>query len=98
MPSMFARQRDSSAAAVSKTIRQLIDKGLISVSLNADDGRQRDYVLSAKGRKVMRRLRDSREAAIERVWLKLPVSRVRAFSEFAADLNEGLAGLLRESE
>ena len=42
MPSMFARQRDSTPAAVSKTLRQLIDKGLIEVKLNKSDGRQRD--------------------------------------------------------
>ena len=96
MPSMFARQRESSAAAVSKTIRQLIDKGLVSVSLNPNDGRQRNYVLSAKGRDVMRRLRKSREAAIEQVWLKLPIGRVRAFSAFAAELNDKLAALVHE--
>lgn len=96
MPSMFARQRESSAAAVSKTIRQLTDKGLISVSLNAQDARQRDYVLSAKGKKVMQQLRNRREHAIEQVWSKLPVARVKAFGEFAADLNERLAALVRD--
>lgn len=97
MPSMFARRRESSAAAVSKTIRQLIDKGLVKVSLNADDGRQRDYELSAKGRRVMERLRTSREEAIEQVWLALPQNRVRTFCEFTTELNEKLAMLANKS-
>jgi DNA-binding MarR family transcriptional regulator len=42
MPSMFAKTRDSSAAAVSKTLRQLLDKDLVSVTLSKSDGRQRD--------------------------------------------------------
>ena len=96
MPSMFARQRESSAAAVSKTIRQLIDKKMIVVSLNAQDGRQRDYELSAKGRKVMQRLRASREDAIRRVWRKLPSAQIREFTEFAAVLNERLASLVSD--
>jgi hypothetical protein len=48
MPSMFAKNRSSSAAAVSKTLRQLADKGLIRSSLSKADGRQRDYELTAK--------------------------------------------------
>src|SRR5512145_2872283 len=48
MPSMFAKHRSSSAAAVSKTLRQLADKGLIRSSLSKADGRQRDYELTAK--------------------------------------------------
>ena len=97
MPSMFARQRESSAAAVSKTIRQLIDKELVRVSLNADDGRQRDYELSAKGRRVMARLRKSREEAIKQIWLELPQDRVRNFCEFTTELNEKLALLASKS-
>ncbi len=96
MPSMFARKRESTAAAVSKTIRQLLDKGLITVSLNAHDGRQRDYELSPSGRKVMRRLQDRREQAIERVWLELPSAQVRTFATFAAKLNDKLTRLLND--
>jgi len=46
MPSLFARHRASSAAAVSRLIRQLLDKRLVSVSARAHDGRQRQYVLT----------------------------------------------------
>src|SRR5512142_3093459 len=47
MPSMFARTRESSAAAVSKALRQLLDKGLVSVGLSKEDGRHRAYLLTA---------------------------------------------------
>lgn len=94
MPSMFARQRRSSAAAVSKTIRQLVDKELVAVSLNTADGRQRNYELTTRGKRVMQRLRKNREQAIQQVWLDIPPSRIKAFSEFAADINKRLAALI----
>lgn len=75
MPSMFAKTRDSSAAAVSKTLRQLLDKGLVSVGLSKADGRHRAYVLTAKGRRVLETLRVEREVAIEKIWLPLPPMR-----------------------
>jgi DNA-binding MarR family transcriptional regulator len=90
MPSMFARQRESSAAAVSKTIRQLVDKGLVSVSLSKEDGRQREYVLTAKGKRVMGTLRDRREEAIRAIWLELPREDVEHFVRFAGNLTERL--------
>ena len=68
MPSMFARRQQSSAAAVSKTLRQLIDKGLIGTSVGKEDGRQRNYVLTTRGKDVMNRLRDNRQVAIDRIW------------------------------
>ena len=37
MPSMFARTRDSSAPAVSRTLRQLLEKDLVAVSVSPDD-------------------------------------------------------------
>ena len=95
MPSMFARQRQSSPAAVSKTVRQLIDKELVKVSLNSTDGRQRDYVLTSKGKRVMQRLRKNREQAIQQVWLDMSPSRIKAFSQIAAELNAKLALLVK---
>ena len=94
MPSMFARQRQSSPAAVSKTIRQLIDKELVTVSLNSSDGRQRDYVLTSKGKRVIQRLRKSREQAIQQVWLDMSSSRIETFSQIATELNDKLALLV----
>ena len=90
MPSMFARTRDSSAAAVSKTLRQLLDKGLVSVTLSKSDGRQRDYVLTAKGKRIMQTLREERELAIEKIWLKLDHHLVKSFVSFGTQLSEHL--------
>ncbi len=90
MPSMFARKRESSAAAVSKTIRGLIEKGLVEVTLNKTDGRQRDYQLTARGRQVMRELRHARTRAIEQIWLKLDRAKVREFTEFGNTLTNAL--------
>src|ERR1700675_320084 len=50
MPSLFARRRESSAAAVSRLVRQLLDKRLVSAAAHDHDGRQRQYVLTAKGK------------------------------------------------
>jgi DNA-binding MarR family transcriptional regulator len=90
MPSMFARTRDSSAAAVSKTLRQLLDKGFVSVSLSKTDGRQRAYVLTAKGKRVLETLRLEREQAIEKIWLPLDPAQVRSFVAFGTELSERL--------
>jgi DNA-binding MarR family transcriptional regulator len=90
MPSMFAKNRDSSAAAVSKTLRQLLDKDLVSVTLSKSDGRQRDYVLTAKGKRIMQALREERELAIEKIWLKLDPHLVESFVSFGTQLSEHL--------
>lgn len=93
MPSMFARQRESSAAAVSKTIRQLVDKGLVAVSLSTGDARQRNYDLSPEGKRVMAALRQSRRDAIERVWAQLDPQQLKSFVEFADELTARLSVL-----
>jgi DNA-binding MarR family transcriptional regulator len=90
MPSMFAKHRDSSAAAVSKTLRQLLDKGLVSVSLSKTDGRQRAYVLTAKGKRVLDTLRNERTLAIEKIWLALDPAQVQSFVAFGTQLSERL--------
>ena len=86
MPSLFARRRESSPAAVSKILRQLADKGLIVVAISKDDARQRKYSLAARGKRAMDALRESREDAIQKVWMKLPASDMRAFTGFGAQL------------
>lgn len=86
MPSMFAKTRESSAAAVSKTLRQLLDKQLISVGLSKTDGRQRAYLLTAKGKRLLESLRQEREVAIEEIWLPLERQRIQDFASFAKDL------------
>jgi DNA-binding MarR family transcriptional regulator len=90
MPTMFARRRESSPAAVSKTLRQLGGKGLISVRVSKADGRQRKYELTAKGRRVMSELRESRERAIRDVWLPLDGGDVARFTAFGTLLIERL--------
>lgn len=98
MPSMFARSRQSSAAAVSKTLRQLIDKGLVSAAIDEKDGRQRRYELTAKGRRVMDQLRQNREAAVRDIWMKFEPKRLRDFTEFATELSEKLESYSRRAD
>jgi DNA-binding MarR family transcriptional regulator len=86
IPSMFAKSQESSAAAVSKVLRQLLDKELVRVSISAADGRQRQYELSAKGQKAMERLRRSRQQAIEAIWADLPKEDLRRFDKMSAEL------------
>jgi DNA-binding MarR family transcriptional regulator len=98
MPSMFARSQQSSAAAVSKTLRQLIDKGVVSAVIDPNDGRQRRYELTAKGRRVMDQLRQSREAAVRDIWMRFEPKRLRAFTEFASELASKLELYSRRAE
>jgi DNA-binding MarR family transcriptional regulator len=86
MPSLFARRRESSPAAVSKILRQLVDKGLVVAAVAKDDARQRRYALTAKGKRVMERLRESREAAVQQVWLQLDRDELRTFTDFGRTL------------
>jgi DNA-binding MarR family transcriptional regulator len=90
MPSMFARQRDSSAAAVSKILRQLQDKELVVVSLSSSDGRQRNYELSALGKRTLERLRELRQHAISEVWLGFDADQLLGFTRFGNELIERL--------
>jgi DNA-binding MarR family transcriptional regulator len=86
MPSLFARRRDSSAAAVSKILRQLVDKGLVVGAIAKGDARQRTFSLTARGRRVMEKLRESRKDAIREVWLTLDRDGVLAFTAFGTEL------------
>ena len=86
MPSMFAKSEERSRAAVSKVIRQLLDRGLIQVAISAADGRQRDYALTADGRATLDGLRIERERAIEAIWLRLDPAQLEHFNTFSSDL------------
>jgi DNA-binding MarR family transcriptional regulator len=88
IPSMFARSQDSSAAAVSKVLRQLLDKDLVRVSISENDGRQRAYELSPAGKRSMTRLRRLRQDAIEDVWLALPPDELARWSELSRQIIE----------
>lgn len=97
MPSMFARRRQSSAAAVSKTLRQLIDKGLVTASVDRADGRHRQYVLTARGKRTMDRLRAHRQTAIDRIWADLDVAALQSFVRFGTELTRRLEDYAEQS-
>jgi DNA-binding MarR family transcriptional regulator len=86
MPSLFARHRDSSAAAVSRLIRQLLEKRLVSVSAREHDARQRRYVLTAKGRRTLDAVRANRQAAIDAIWSTLDPHALAAFTTISDEL------------
>ena len=88
MPSMFAKVRESTPAAVSKILRQLIDKDLVTAFVSSSDGRQRRYEYTPKGRETMARVRQARQRAIESIWLKLDAGKLQQFGEFAGELSQ----------
>lgn len=90
MPSLFARRREIHPASLSRTLRQLQEKGLIEVAISDADGRQRNYALSAAGRRALERLRGEREAAIDRVWRPLPERELEGFAAFSHELADRL--------
>ena len=94
LPSMFARRRACTPAAVSRTLRQLLDAGLVRATIGPADARQRIYALTAAGRRVLGRLRSERAAAIAAVWQPLgkrELTRFARFSETLADRLEAYA-------
>lgn len=88
IPSLFARNHASSAPAVSKVLRQLQDKGLITVSVSEDDGRQRRYELTEAGRRTMDELRALRHRAIEVIWSQIEPRQLEAFTELSRNVAE----------
>jgi DNA-binding MarR family transcriptional regulator len=95
MPSLFADRRESTRAAVSKTIRQLLDKGLVVALVSKDDGRQRKYSLTPKGKRAMDQLRERRQQAIDDIWLKLDRAEVLAFTAMGDDIATRIEGYLK---
>jgi DNA-binding MarR family transcriptional regulator len=92
MPSLFARERRRTPAAVSRTLRALAEEGLVDVTLSADDARRRIYRLTAKGRKLQNALRERRQQAISEVWGDFSDRDLRGFIRFA----DALGGRLEE--
>jgi DNA-binding MarR family transcriptional regulator len=95
MPSMFARRRAVSPAAVSRTLRALKTRGLAADAIAEGDARRRRYRLTPEGRRVLERLRASRAAAIAAIWEPLPASELLRFGRFAAELAERLEAFAR---
>jgi DNA-binding MarR family transcriptional regulator len=98
MPSLFARHRDSSAPAVSRIIRQLLRKKLITVSVSNTDGRQRRYQLTARGQKTLDALRATRSRAIDAVWMHLDPRALAAFTQFSGELITRLEAHARDDK
>jgi DNA-binding MarR family transcriptional regulator len=98
MPSLFARRRDCSAAAVSRTLKQLQDKGLVRAAISSADARQRCYALKPKGRRVLAQLREGREQALAAVWGDLPPGEIERFGRFSADLADRLEAYAERAE
>jgi DNA-binding MarR family transcriptional regulator len=96
MPSLFARRRARSPAAVSKVIRQLTDQGLIDVEIAQGDARQRRYSLTAAGRAAMETVRRDRERALERIWSDFEPAPLARFAEFATELADRMEAHARE--
>ena len=90
LPSMFARRRAVTAAAISRTLRQLLERELVRARIGADDGRQRVYRLTPKGRRALEKVHAAREAAVAEVWSTLPDHDLESFSRFAEQLAERL--------
>jgi DNA-binding MarR family transcriptional regulator len=90
MPSMFARNRETSAAAVSRTLRQLLDGDFLRATIDASDGRQRVYRLTAKGRRALAKLAEQRQDAIDDVWAPFGREELCSFSDFADSLSDRL--------
>lgn len=93
LPSMFARTRACSAAAVSRTLRQLQEMGLVRASADAQDGRQRRYRLTAAGRRRLDRIREARRRALAEAWQDVPRADLARFVHFADPMIERLGAL-----
>lgn len=98
MPSLFAKQSERTPAAVSKVLRQLLDKNFIVVSLSPEDGRHRNYELSTKGARMLSQLREQREHAIAEIWEPFDSVAVREFALFGGQLSQRLEQYARSQE
>ncbi len=94
MPSLFARRRQVSPAAVSKLVRGLLERNLIRTAIAEEDRRQRNYELTAAGRRTLDGVRATRQRAIDAIWRDLPVSDLNRFARFGETLAERLESML----
>ncbi len=90
MPSMFARRRERTPAAVSRTLRALLDRSLISVEISSADARQRNYRLTVAGRELLEDLEERRERAIGSIWSKFTAEELEGFRLFSDELSARL--------
>ena len=86
LPSMFARERESTRAAVSRTLRGLLERGAVQVEVSRADGRQRSYSLTASGRRLLRSVETQRRRAVDAVWGGMDPDRLREFTDFGCQI------------
>ncbi|TMA34983.1 MAG: winged helix-turn-helix transcriptional regulator [Deltaproteobacteria bacterium] len=96
MPSMFARRRDCTPAAISRGLRSLQGRGWVTAEIAAGDARQRRYRLTAEGRRLLERLRRGRERAIAAVWDGFDAAALRGFVAFAGELADHLEAYAKQ--
>jgi DNA-binding MarR family transcriptional regulator len=90
LPSLFARRRSITAAAVSRTLRQLLQRDLVRCGIGTEDGRQRRYALTARGRRALVEVAAARAQAVEEVWARIPRRDLATFSRVSGELAERL--------
>ena len=98
MPSLFAKRRSCSPAGVSRTLRQLLERGLVTAEISPDDARQRLYRLTPSGRGVLEDLRAHRAQAIAAIWEGLPREQVEGFVRFSEALSGSLEAYVRAAD
>jgi DNA-binding MarR family transcriptional regulator len=96
MPSMFARRRDITPAAISRGLRGLLERGWVTVAIASGDARQRRYQLTTEGRRMLDRLRRGRERAIAAVWEGFDAASLRGFVAFAGELADHLDAFAKQ--
>lgn len=94
MPSLFAERGSVTPAAVSKLVRGLLERNLVRASIATGDRRQRTYVMTAAGRKLLDGVRLTRQAAIDAVWADLPAAELLRFAKFGQKLGDRLESYL----
>jgi DNA-binding MarR family transcriptional regulator len=90
MPSLFARRRDCTPAAVSRGLKPLLERKLATVQIAEGDARQRVYRLTAAGRETLARLRAHRIEAIAEIWERFDADELDGFVRFASELGDAL--------
>ena len=91
LPSLFARRAETTPAAVSKVLRQLLDRGLVVASIDEGDARQRRYALTPAGQRALARIAEAREDAVREVWADLEPRALRRFAELAEEIAQRLS-------
>ena len=97
LPSLCARRRAGTPAAVSHTLRQLLEAKLVQTRVGPEDGRRRIYGLTSRGRRTLARLRASRSRAIDAIWKPLGDGNLTTFTRCSNALAERLEVYAKEN-